>query len=501
MKVFRTLGIAALALLVFSGSAISQETFSPGQWTAVVAPPQSGVGHIQLLTDGSVLAINSGCGVTGNWYRLIPDKTGSYVNGKWVSAGNMPTGYNPLYFASQVLPNGKVVVMGGEYNACNSVWTTLGAIYNPKTNTWSTMPAPAGWGTIGDAQSVLLPKGLMMLANCCTSEQSILTFPLGVPTWTATGTSKFDSNDEEGWTLLPGGKVLTVDAYVGSYNPAGTNSEIYTASTGAWASAGSTVKQLWDSSASCGGSGKASYEVGPAVLRPDGTVFATGANRCGAGHTAIYNTKTGTWAAGPDFTGTLDIADGPAALLPDGNVLVDASPGIFGTGSKFFEWDGTTLNATSAPPNASADSSYYGNMLVLPTGQIMFTDFSSSVEIYTPSGSPCATCFPSVTSVASLLTHGSLNNAIQGTKFNGMSLGASYGDDSQNATNFPLVRITDSLGNVVYCKTHSWLGGVATGTRIMSAQFDIPGTIALGPASLVVVANGVPSAAVAVTIN
>lgn len=496
MKVFRMFGIALFALVGCGIAIAQQEPFTPGQWTKVVATPQSGIGHIQLLTDGSVLAINSACNTTGNWYRLVPDSTGSYVNGKWVSAGTLPTGYNPLYFASQVLPNGQVVVMGGEYNGCSAVWTTLGSLYNPKANKWTSLAAPTGWSTVGDAQSVLLPNGHMMLANCCTKDEAILTLP---STWAATGTGKFDINDEEGWTLLPNGKVLTVDAYVGSYSATGTSSELYTPGTGSWATAGSTVHQLWDSSAACGGSGSASYEVGPAVLRPDGSVFATGANRCAAGHTAIYS-KTGTWSAGPDFSSTLDIADGPAALLPDGNVLLDTSPGIFNTGSKFFEWDGSVLNATSAPPNAPTDSSYYGNMLVLPTGQIMFTDFSSSVEIYTPAGSPCAGCAPAITSVASSLTHGSLNNVIKGTQFNGMSQGAAYGDDSQNATNFPLVRITDSLGHVVYCRTHGWGGGVATGAKAVQAQFDIPSTIALGSATLVVVANGIPSAAVAVTI-
>jgi hypothetical protein len=43
--------------------------------------------------------------------------------------------------------------------------------------------------------------------------------------------------------------------------------------------------------------------------------------------------------------------------------------------------------------------------------------------------------------------------------------------------------------------------GVATGTTVVSAQFDIPTTIATGTASLVVVANGIPSAAKTVTIN
>jgi len=501
MKVFRALGIAPLALLLFGGIAIAQEPFTAGQWAALKNLPQSGVGHIQLLSDGSVLAINSTCGAAGTWYRLVPDNTGSYINGKWVSVGTMPTGYNPLYFASQVLPNGDVVVMGGEYNGsstgCNAVWTTLGALYNPHSNKWVSLAAPSGWGTIGDAQSVLLPSGKMMLANCCSTQQAILTLVGTTPTWTATGTGKFDENDEEGWTLLPNGKVLAVDAYVNSYTANGTNSELYTPSTGTWASAGSTVQQLWDSAASCAGS--PSYEVGPAVLRPDGSVFATGANGCGAGHTAIY--KGGKWTAGPDFSGTLDAADGPAALLPDGNVLVDVSPGIYQVGSQFFEWDGKALNATSAPPNAPSDSSYYGNMLVLPTGQILFTDFSQSVQVYTPAGSACAGCAPTVTSVAATLTHGTNNNAIKGTQFNGLSLGASYGDDSQNATNFPLVRITDSAAHVVYCRTHNWSVGVATKAKIVSAQFDIPSTIALGPATLVVVANGIPSTGVSVTIK
>lgn len=498
MKVFRILGIALLAFTC-STIALAQEPFTPGRWTKVTALPQSGVAHLQLLTDGSVLALNSACNTTGNWLRLVPDSTGSYVNGHWVSGGAMPTGYNPLYFASAVLPSGNVVVMGGEYNACNAVWTTLGALYNPHSNKWVLLTPPTGWTTIGDAQSVILPNGKMMIANCCTTDEAILTLSGTTPTWTPTGTGKFDENDEEGWTLLPNGKVLTVDAYVNSYNATGTNSELYTLSTGSWLSAGSTVAQLWDSSNGCGGSGVASYEVGPAVLRPDGSVFATGANRCGAGHTAIY--KGGKWTKGPDFPGTLDIADGPGALLPNGNVLLDAGPGIFGAGSKFFEWDGAALNATSAPANAAANPSYVGDMVVLPTGQILFTDFSSTVQIYTPSGSPCATCVPAVTSVASTLTHGTNNNLIQGTLFNGVSQGAAYGDDNQSATNFPLLRITDSAGHVVYCRTHGWGGGVATGIRIVKTQFDIPSTIALGAATLEVVANGIPSAGVAVTIN
>ena len=499
------LGALALAstVLILSALAISQEPFTAGTWQALKSAPASPVAHMMLLTDGSVL-VNSFffSNHIDNWYRLIPDRTGSYINGHWVSAGAAPTGYNPLYFASEVLPNGQVVIIGGEYNNGSSVWTTLGAIYNPHSNSWTSLAAPTGWATVGDAQSVMLANGKMMLANCCSTQQALLT-SLSPVTWTTTGTGKFDENDEEGWTLLPNGKVLTVDAYVNSYNATGTGSEIYNPSTGTWTSAGSTIKQLWDSSAACGGSGVASYEEGPGILRPDGTVLWTGANRCGAGHTAIYHTHNSTWTAGPNFATGLDIADGPAALLPDGNVLLDTSPGIFGTGSKFYEWNGTTMHLTSAPPSASTDSSYIGNMVCLPTGQIMFTDFSSSVEIYTPSGTYQAAWQPTITTVAATLTHGTSGNAISGTQFNGLSQCAAYGDDNQSATNWPLVRITNvATGNVVYARTHNFSTmGVATGTRAVSAKFDIPATIGLGASTLEVVANGIPSAAVAVVID
>jgi hypothetical protein len=505
MKLFRVLGISLLVLLVGGAIAIAQDSFTEGKWTTLKnAPPKGGTaGHVMLLTDGSVLVFNANCSTSGTAFRLIPDSTGSYVDGTWVAAGTLPKGYDPLYFGSEVLPSGEVTVLGGEYNGCSGqgAWTNLGAIYNPATNTWAALPAPTGWTTIGDAQSVILPNGKLMQANCCTKDEAILTLTKGVASWAATGKGKADINDEEGWNLLPDGNILTVDAYVGSYDATGMNSEIYDTATGTWSSAGSTVVQLWDSAADCGGVKDASSEVGPAVLRPDGTVFATGANSCGAGHNAIYDTKTKTWAAGPNFTGTLDIADGPASLLPDGNVLVDTSPEIFKTGTKFFEWDGTTLNPTSEPERASIDSSYNGDMVILPTGQVLFSDQSSTLQVYTAAGNACSTCIPTIASVAAKLTHGTINNKVTGTLFNGVSQGAAYGDDNQSNTNFPIVRITDSNGAVVYCKTHGWLGGVATGSKIVSTEFDIPSSISLGAATIEVVANGIPSAASSVTID
>jgi hypothetical protein len=208
-----------------------------------------------------------------------------------------------------VLPDGRVIIEGGEYNNLTPVWTNLGAIYDPVADTWTSVAPPAGWNNIGDAPASVLANGTYMQSSCCTKQAALL--DPATLTWTSTGAGKFDVYDEEGWTLLPNGQLLTVDAYVFQYDAGGTNSELYTPATGTWASAGSTAVQLWD--AHCGDASRASYEVGPAVLPPDKTVFAMGSNGCGAAHNAIFDTRTGTWTAAPDFPQNLGVADGPVS--------------------------------------------------------------------------------------------------------------------------------------------------------------------------------------------
>ena len=481
--------IKSILALVFLGAILAfGSPQSPQSWSPLSHPAGFSAGSALLLTDGTVMVQQvTGASGTGQWWRLTPDNSGSYINGTWSQLASMQAGYGPLYYASAVLPDGRVIVEGGEYNLSGQNWTNLGAIYNPLYNSWSPVSPPAGWANIGDASSAVLFDGTFMLANAFTTQAALLNS--STATWTATGQNKADPNSEESWTLLPNGKVLTVDTQNGS------NSELYNPSNGRWSSAGDTPVPL--------SSGSQYFEIGPAVLRPNGTVFATGGNS----NTAIYNTAavppTPIWTAGPAFPNGLDIADGPAALLPNGNVLVDASPGIFQPGSQFFEFDGTNLVPTSNPPRAPYDQSYVGSMLVLPTGQILFTDQSSDVEIYTSGGTYDSAWKPAITTVSSALNAGSLNNAISGTQFNGLSQGAMYGDDAQMATNYPLVRIiNNATGHVSYARTHNHSSmGVATGAAIVSTLFDLPYNIETGASTLQVVANGIPSNTVAIVVS
>src|SRR5579863_1358726 len=72
-----------------------------------------GAANPLLLTDGTVIVQDAGC---QDWWRLTPDSTGSYANGTWTQIASLPKKYSPLYHSSAVLPDGRVIVMGGEYN-------------------------------------------------------------------------------------------------------------------------------------------------------------------------------------------------------------------------------------------------------------------------------------------------------------------------------------------------------------------------------------------------
>jgi hypothetical protein len=452
-----------------------------GGWQPVSSVPSfpNGPQTEELMTDGTVLVFDY-CGT--NVYKLTPDKTGSYVTGTWTQLASLPSSYAPLYFASAVLPDGKLIINGGEYNFCNGTETTLGAIYDPVGNTWTAVSPPSGWSRIGDGQSAVLSNGTYMIGNCCTSVQAQLNE--STMTWTQVGTGKADTNSEEGWSLLPSGEILTAD--VGSE----PNSELFSPKTSSWQTAGTLPVNL-----------TSGFEIGPQTLRPNNTVWVAGAS----GLSAVYHIKTGSWTQGPTFpllgSQQLDVADGPSTLLTDGTVMVAASPGLYNAPSSLYIYNGKKLKSIPAFPQAPNDSSYNIRLLMLPTGQVLEDDGSLDMEVYTPHSLGSPSYAPQITSVPSTLTHGN-TYSIMGRRFNGVSQANMYGDDVQQATNYPLVRITNAAtGHIFYARTHnhSYMG-VGSNKKV-STMFDVPSTIETGASSLVVVTNGIASAPSSVTIQ
>ncbi|HUJ59675.1 MAG TPA: hypothetical protein VLX92_14320 [Kofleriaceae bacterium] len=488
-----------------------------GTWAPLTnTPPVAAAAFHLLAPDGTVILQDL---ETSNWYRLTPDNTGSYKNGTWSQMGSMPSGYAPLYFSSQWLPDGRLVAMGGEYNGPSGAsWTNLGAIYDPTMDKWTSLAAPSGWTTIGDAQSQLLNDGTMMIADCCSANEAAL--DATSLTWTPTGQGKLDWNDEEGWTMLPDGTILTLDCNVQSgSDPKGT--EFFDPTSKSWTAGSDLPVQLADVGAT--------YELGPAPLRGDGTVFAVGALPANA----IYDTKTKTWTVGPTFPGGIVGQDAPAAVLPNGNILLVASPPgeSFPSPVSFFELDpSNNMNAAPATPNATSDASYQVGLLVLPSGEVMETDFSTDVELYTPGTGPDMTYAPDIISIPEMV---SSTGGTAGTKYprtplpttptqgvslttlyagqtysvwanriNGVTEGAYYGDDEQPSTGFAIVRLTNmASGHVAFARTHHE-STYAIGADVVGATlFDVPATAESGTTQMSIVTNGIPSPAIQVEVR
>jgi hypothetical protein len=220
----------AVTVLLF---AISSASLAQNLQNLVHQPPDgAGIGF--LLTDGS--AIFQGNNLS-DWWKLTPDAFGSYVKGTWSQIASLPSGYDPLYFASAVLADGRLVIVGGEYDSYNFVLTNKAAIYDPKKNTWTALGHPKGWGYIGDSPSVVLPDGKFMVGRKLDKRMAVLD-PATLK-WAEVGSAgKSDFNAEEGWTLMPDGSILTFDV---KHAP---HSEKYISSMGEWVTAGSTIVDL-----------------------------------------------------------------------------------------------------------------------------------------------------------------------------------------------------------------------------------------------------------------
>ncbi|HLK16905.1 MAG TPA: hypothetical protein VKT78_19000, partial [Fimbriimonadaceae bacterium] len=437
-----------------------------GSWTPLTHLAPEAIGYAMLLSDGTVMAQGY---ANSTWYRLTPDSKGRYWNGTWTTLAPMHD--TRLYFFAQTVKDGRVVCGGGEYGTGGP----KSEYYDPVANTWTPIAGPGvNWV---DGNSEILPNGNVITAPVF-GEPGTLVFDLGTNTWSA-GPSNLGGQDESAWVKLPDSSILTID-------PFGTNTERYIPSLNKWVRDAVCPVDLYG----YGG------ELGGGYLLPNGKVIYFGATSHSAIYTPSGTSQPGTWTLGPDLPNSLGQVDAPAAMMPNGKILLAlGTTAGFGSVSYWYEYDyqSNSFTQVMSPTggfNFNAPE-FIETLLDLPDGTILQTGISQQLYVYTPAGSQLAAGKPAIKAITQ--NHdGSFH--LTGTLFNGISEGAGYGDDWQMATNFPIARLTDLRGNVSYLRTFGWSStGVQTGSQLVSTEMSVPANFQRGLYQLQVVANGIAS--------
>jgi hypothetical protein len=510
-------------VLILCGILLPSRASASGLWYPVNSSAPGSVWLMLLLSDGTVLAANNptsldGLGWGNDWFRLTPDTTGSYLNGNWTKLN--PSIDTRGFFSTEVLQDGRVFVAGGEYGT----GTATAQIFDPTANggagSWTYINPPTslldpskGNGFV-DSESEMLPNGNVLVrpTNPATGNGTLIYNPKN-NTWSA-GPPTVRTLGEEGWVKLTDGSILTIDPIITpgngvSFNGFGTNSERYIPSQNQWVPDANLPAPMYATLPGFFG------ETGPGFLLPNGKAFFLG----GAGHTAIYTpsgTNTpGSWVAGPNIPQGLVSADAPAAMMRNGKILcaVASPPYVDGNGkaqfpapTSFFEYDyangpiGSFAQVNGPTDVTDSPSTYQTIMLDLPDGGVLYAhvqqanlfygSFGNQLYIYYPDGPSIPAGKPTITSVTQ---NGDGSYHLVGTKLNGISEGASYGDDAQMNSNYPLVCVFDP-GVVTYGRTYNWSStGVRTGNAPVSTEFTLPDTVGAGTYFLAVIANGISS--------
>lgn len=448
--------------------------------------------NMLLLTDGSVMVQTESLaapaqGVTKTWAKLTPDSSGNYQNGTWSALA--PMSLERQYYNSFVLPNGRVLIIGGQNTGSPAAKTDTnrGEIYNPTTNTWTPI-APYPAATLGAGIATLLPTGKVLVAGTAGVETYL--YDPNTNTWSQTGSRlNSDKHDQATWIMLRDGSVL-------AYTPSSPDNAVgraqrYIPSTGRWVTTGAVPVPLTNDALD--------RDVGTGTLLPNGRALLIGAN----GKIVLYNPVTDSWTvSGATVPDGISFQDGPASMLPDGKFLFVGGTASHAPPSRLFEYNYATdqvADVTSAGsfPGMNSTPAFVGRMLNLPNGQILFT-MADQVHIASPSGAQLSALAPTVVRY-DLKTVSPVTFQLIGTQFNGHSEGSSYGSGAQMATNFPIIRLRDpATGLVKYITAKNWTPGLArSSTEEMTVEFDLPSAFSMdGIYQLSVITNGITSAEV-----
>ena len=340
-----------------------------------------------------------------------------------------------LYPAAALLPDGRVLLAGGQFDAGGTAFRATAETYDPFTGLWS--PTGSMGYSRSRATATLLPNGKVLVVGGIGCSASGVCVPGYLPTaelydpatgaWTATG-SLTTARAEHTATLLLDGRVaivggrtstLSYTASVEVYNPATgvfTTLGVLTVDRGRHTTtlladgrllvvagqrqAATTVYlssvELFDpttgSSASAAPIGGARSGHTATMLRTGKVLVAGGRAADYLNTAAVYDPAANTWAL-TDNSLSVARASHTAVLLVAGQVLVIGGQTAAG-GSVAVDFYNPLNNSWMGGANAELNSARYGHISVLlPNGRPLVvagfdgTGYPLSTELYQMPGS------------------------------------------------------------------------------------------------------------------
>jgi hypothetical protein len=409
-------------------------------WKPLTNAAPASIQIMVQMTDGTILAQSYDDGQS--WMKLTPDASGSYVNGTWTMLA--PELLPRFYFASQVLPDGRYWLVGGEYTGPGLLpnWGNRGEIYDPVTNKWTAIasfPAQpscpylyyvAGNQTAGSTrirhiypQTKGIQKGWAVFGQGIPDGATVVSVDddsiriSAAATQTLTGNTIIFNNyfeltacfGDDPSMLLPGGKILT--GFL-----AGNSTWLYDVRSNSWSATGSKVYN------------DPSDEEGWAKL-PNGNVLTydlfksidplgDGSNQANGMYAEEYNPNTASWSGISPSDGSargsipqlssveVGYELGPMLRLQDGRVLVIGATqhtGIYNPSTNTWAAGPDIMGTLSNSANPRGRSAPFGAddapAAELPNGHVIFAADAGPSPVAASgnitSGSPVITGIPS----------------------------------------------------------------------------------------------------------
>ncbi len=310
----------------------------------------------------------------------------------WIQTGNLNTART--YGTATLLPNGKVLVIGGYGGSCDLASTEL---FNPATGTFS--PAAAMPQGRSNHTATLLRNGKVLVAGGQCNGVTLADAELYDPrtnSWTPTGRLNIARAYQEptllndGCVLVTGGVRSGTPPVFAQGAPRGSAlelAEIYDPSTGKWSTTGSMRTARYYHTATLLSNGDVLVTGGIGSRLNESENSGPPCNVPAEASAEIYHPKTGKWSEVAPLPHALFAHS--ATLLPNGTVLVAggqsngacfASAEIFDPSKNF--WEGTG----SLPITLSAHTAtLMPDGRVLVTGGTYYEGIRRECEIYDPS--------------------------------------------------------------------------------------------------------------------